>query len=58
MEPNTQLQKRQDAAKRAHDRMLEALIGHSSFHKLTIEDVLYVARFTQTLAFDATEQAA
>jgi hypothetical protein len=58
VEPKTQLQKRQEAAKRAHDRMLEALIGYAPCHKLSVEDVLFVARFAQTLAFDATEQAA
>ncbi len=54
MEPRDTLKLRQDAAQRAYDRMLAALIGYSPCGKLTVDDITYIARLAQTAAFDAT----
>jgi hypothetical protein len=52
---STPLAKRQAAALRAHDRMLSILIQYSPCGKLSVDDVLYIARTTQTLAFEASD---
>lgn len=55
MEPKAQdtLAKRQAAGQKAHDEMLRVLVGYTPCGKLTVDDVLYIARTAQTLAFNA-----
>lgn len=56
--PADLLKARQAAAQLAYDRMLAALIDYTPCGTLRVEDVQFIARFAQTLAFDATEQVA
>lgn len=49
------LKRRQAAAARAHTRMTAALIGYAPCGKLTVDDVLYIARLAQDFAFDASD---
>lgn len=50
------LEKRQAAAKRAHDKMLEMLLRFTPCDKLTVADVKFIAEYCRTCAFDATEE--
>lgn len=55
MNPQERLKARQAAAQVAHDKMLQALLGFTPCSNLTVGDVQYIARLTQTLAFEAQE---
>jgi hypothetical protein len=48
---------KQDAAKRAYDRMMETLLGFDPCATLRIGDAQYIARMAQTFAFDAIGDA-
>ncbi len=50
------LTRRQALASEAHDNMLKALLGFTPCEKLTVGDVKYIARHTQTLVFDALDK--
>lgn len=56
MTHNEELKRRQDAAQRAHDRMMTMLISFQPTQKLKIEDALFVASMAQTYTFDALDE--
>lgn len=58
MPPRDNLAARQEAAQVAYAKMVEALIEYSPCGKLTVDDVLYIARTAQGLAFNAMEEVA
>lgn len=49
---------RQEAAKRAHDRMLATLIEFSPAGKLTVDDVRFIAEWCRTVTFEALTDVA
>ena len=51
------LQRRQALAKTVHDKMLSALIGYDPVRDLRVSDVLFIAEYARTLAFDAMNEA-
>lgn len=55
-EAQARLLKQQSAAKKAHDRMLDALIDYAPFGTLRIEDARFVANWCQTVTFDALKE--
>ena len=55
-EPQTRLRAQQNAAQKAHDRMLDALIAYDPCGKLMVDDARYIARLCQTLAFEALKE--
>lgn len=54
--PKDTLSHRQAACQIVHDTMVSRLIGYSPCGKLTVDDILYIARTAQTLAFEATSE--
>jgi hypothetical protein len=48
-----QLRAKQAACQVVYKTMIERLVGFSPCGKLTVDDVLYIARTAQTLAFEA-----
>ena len=50
------LLKQQGAAKKAHDRMLDALIDYEPCGRLTVDDARFIARWCQTVTFDALKE--
>ena len=44
----------QDAAQKAHDRMLDMLLGYDPVRQLRVEDIKFISEWTRTVAFDAT----
>lgn len=58
MPPQDILKLRQQAAQAAYDKMIAAIIGYTPCADLRINDVQYIARVAQTLAFEASEFAA
>lgn len=48
---------KQDAAAKAGDRMLEALLGYEPCRDLTVGDVKFISEWARTCAFSAIEMA-
>lgn len=48
---------KQQAAAKACDRMLQALLGYEPCRDLTIGDVKFISEWARTCAFDAIEDA-
>lgn len=50
------LLKQQGAAKKASDRMLDALIDFAPCGKLAVDDVKFIAGWCRTVTFDALKE--
>lgn len=50
------LKRKQNAAQKAHDRMLEALMGFAPTQDLRVSDVKFIADYARTIAFDAIKE--
>lgn len=54
--PQDMLAAKQAACQAVYKEMIQRLIGYSPCAKLTIDDVLYIARSAQDMAFEAISE--